>query len=398
MPAAADRFDRARLVDEAMTAVGPTASADDLGEATWQEGLDVLLDGFRNEARLHELGVEIAAGDVVGYLTSRIAINAWRREHPEVAAGTIERPIVIVGQPRTGTTILYDLLAQDPGLRPPLTWEVDKPVPPPATATYGTDPRIDEVQATLDMADLLIPGFSNFHPMGARLGQECVRITGGDFRSMIFPTQYRVPGYNRWLLHEADLAPAYRWHRRFLQHLQSGHPAEQWLLKSPAHLWHLDALAAEYPDAVVVQTHRDPLKVIASVSALAAHLRRMASDDTSIAEAATSYADDIFVGLDRGMDARDRGTFAPAQFVDVHFAEFVGDPLATIERLYAALGRELTEETAGRMRSFLAENPGDGGGGGTRYRWADTELDADELRERAQRYQERFGVESEPIR
>ena len=140
---AADRLDRDRLVDEAIAATGEN----DLGEPTWQEGLDLLLDGFANEARLNELGVEIAAGDVVAYLTNRLAITAWRRDHPEVADGTVERPIVIVGQPRTGTTILYDLLAQDPGLRAPLTWEVDQPVPPPETATYDTDPRIDEAQA-----------------------------------------------------------------------------------------------------------------------------------------------------------------------------------------------------------------------------------------------------------
>ena len=129
-------------------------------------------------------------------------------------------------------------------------------------------------------------------------------MTAGDFRSMMFPLQYRVPTYNHWLLHQADMAPAYRWHRRYLQHLQSRHPAGQWLLKSPAHLWHMDALAAEYPDAIVVQTHRDPLKVIASVSALGAHLRRLASDDASIPEVATAYVDDIFVGLERGMEAR----------------------------------------------------------------------------------------------
>ena len=314
-----------------------------------------------------------------------------------MADGVIERPIVIVGQPRTGTTILYDLLAQDPGLRAPLTWEVDLPVPPPTPAGYDSDPRIEQVQATLDMADLLIPGFSAFHPMGARLGQECVRMTGGDFRSMIFPTQYRVPSYNRWLLDEADLASAYRYHRRFLQHLQSGHPADQWLLKSPAHLWHLDALAGEYPDAVLVQTHRDPLKVIASVSALVAHLRQMASDETSVAEAASEYGDDILLGLDRGIEARDHGTFPADQVVDVHFTDFVTDPLRSIAQIYAALGRELTPDTEARMRAFLASNPGDGGGGGTRYRWADTGLDADELRTRATPYQERYGVATEPV-
>ncbi|MBA2282961.1 MAG: sulfotransferase [Actinomycetota bacterium] len=393
MTSATERLDRDLLVEQAIA----TAGADDFGEPTWTEGLDHLLTSLRDEARLNDLGVEIATGEVVGYLATRLAITAWRAEHPEVAAGPVERPIVIVGQPRTGTTILYDLLAQDPRLRAPLTWEVDAPCPPPETATFATDPRIATSQATLELADSIIPGFTDFHPLGATLAQECVRITAGDFRSMIFPAQYRVPSYDRWLLHEADMAPAYRWHRRFLQHLQSRHPASRWLLKSPAHLWHLDALAGEYPDAVVVQTHRDPLKVIASVSALAAHLRRMASDETSVAEAADEYADDILVGLERGMAARDRNVFPAEQVVDVHFSSFLADPIGVIAGLYGRFELELTPEVADRMRAFLAAHPGDGGGGGTRYRFADTGLDAEELRERAAAYQERYAVESEPV-
>lgn len=388
-----DRFNRDRLVAEAVERAG----ADDLGEPTWQEGLDLLLDGFQSEARLNDVGVEVAAGDLVNHLANRLGIIAWRRDHPEVTDVGIEQPIVIVGQPRTGTTILYDLLALDPTLRAPLTWEVDRPLPPPETATYDTDPRIAEADETLAMADLLIPGFRNFHPMGATLAQECVRITAGDFRSMIFPIQFRLRTYNRWLLHDADLAPAYRWHRLFLQHLQSRHPAQQWLLKSPAHLWHLDDLAGEYPDALIVQTHRDPLKVIASTSALAAHLRRMATDEPDIVEIAADYADDIFLGLDRGIDARQRGVFPADRIVDVQFSAFVADPIATVRAIYLALGRDLDDPTEQEMRAFLDKNPGDGGGGGSRYRFADTGLDPDLLRERSAAYQTFFDVESEPV-
>lgn len=387
------RFDRDRLVADAAAVAG----SDDFGEDTWQEGLDVLLDGFVEEARLHDLGVEIAAGGVTEYLATRAGITAWRAAHPSVGEGTIDHPIFIVGQPRTGTTILYDLLALDPGLRAPLTWEIDKPLPPPETATRDADPRIAEVDAVLSMADSLIPGFTSFHPMGARLAQECVRITGGDFRSMIFPCQYRVRSYDRWLLHDADLAPAYRWHRQYLQHLQSADPAPQWLLKSPAHLWDLDALAAEYPDAVIVQTHRDPLKVITSVSALVAHLRRMASDEVDLHEISADYADDIFLGLDRGMDARARGVIPADRIVDVHFQRFIADPIETVREIYVALGRELDDLTEKRMRAFLAEHPGDGGGGGTRYRFADTGLEEAPLRERAAEYQQAMGVASEPM-
>ncbi|MDQ2648373.1 MAG: sulfotransferase [Actinomycetota bacterium] len=392
-----ERLATDRLVEEAIAVAGH----DDFGESTWREGLDVLLPSVVEEGRLNDIGVEMVAGEVVRYLSNRLAITAWRQEHPAVAEAQVVQPIVIVGQPRTGTTILFDLLAQDPALRAPLTWEVDLPLPPPSTATYDTDERIGEVQATLDMADVLIPGFTAFHEIGARLGQECVRITGCDFRSMIFPIQYRVPSYNRWLMHEADLAPAYRWHRRFLQHLQSGHPGGQapvqWLLKSPAHLWHLDALVGEYPDAVIVQTHRDPLKVIASISALAANLRRMASDDTSVADAAEQYADDILLGLERGLDARDRGVIAADQVVDVQFTDFVRDPMAAVRRLYSTLGRELPSSTENDMRRFLAAHPGDGGGGGTRYRWSDTGLDEAELRARAKPYVDRFDVAEEVL-
>ena len=146
-----------------------------------------------------------------------------------------------------------------------------------------------------------------------------------------------------------------------------------------------------------MQTHRDPLKVIASTSALATHLQRMASDEPDITEIAASYAEDIFVGLDRGMDARERGVIPAERVVDVQFSAFVADPIATVRQIYVALGRELDDLAEQRMRGFLAENPGDGGGGGTRYRFADTGLNAGILRERATAYQDYFNVASEPI-
>ncbi len=388
------RLSTERLVAEALGDGG----SEDLGAPSWKEGLERLVDSLEHEARLHELGVEIAAGEIVDYLRIRQGIVDYARRHPEVTGRPVERPIVIVGQPRTGTTILYDLLARDPRLRAPLTWEVDRPLPPPDPATRESDPRIAEVEERIGLADALVPGFTDFHPMGALLAQECVRMTAADFRSMIFNTQYRVPAYNRWLLEEADMAGAYRWHRIYLEHLQALETPRRWLLKSPAHIWHLDALLAEYPNAVVIQTHRDPLKVVASVSALVAHLRQMASGETSIADVAPGYADDIFLGLERSMVARDRGVVRPERVIDVQFASFVEDPFGVIAGIYEQLGLELGEDAETRMRSFLAANPGDGGGGGKRYSFADTGLDAGELRERARRYQERFGVASEPVR
>jgi hypothetical protein len=392
------RFETDRIVETACASTG----LDDFGEDTWQEGLERLTASLGEEARLNELGEQIVDGELVGTLSTRLALVDWRKQHPEIAGVPVVPPIVICGQARTGTTILFDLLAQDPSMRAPLTWEVDRPVPPPETATYDTDPRIDEVDAVLAGTELLIPGFRDIHPMGARLAQECVRMTASDFRSLIYPTQFRVPSYGHWIVFEADMAPAYRWHRRFLEHLQSRHPAgpdgaARWLIKSPAHLWTLGELLAEYPDALLVQTHRDPLRILASVSSLQEVLRRMTSDAPEIPDIAAEWVDYLVEGLDRSVTARQDGTVPADRIVDVQFADFMADPFVTIRTIYERLGLELSPESEQRMRDFLARHGQGEGGSAHRYTWADTGLDERAVRERTARYQEYFDVPSERL-
>lgn len=385
-------LDADRLVEQAREQTG----LNDLGEETWREGLDRLLWSIREEAALSDLGVIVVQTEIVSYLSRRLGIVAEHTRFPANAAADITPPIVIIGQARTGTTILFDLLGQDPEHRVPLSWEVDFPVPPPEQETYDTDPRIEQAQAFIDASETLIPGFLAMHPIGARYAQECVRITGGDFRSLIFCTQYRIPTYGRWVLHEADMAPAYRYHRLYLQHLQSRYRKPRWVLKTPAHLWCLPALLGEYPDALLVQTHRDPLKVIASVSSLQAKLRTLASADVHLPEIATEWADYIIEGLDRGTTAREDGTVRPDRVVDVQFRDFMADPFATIHAIYERLGLSLSAEAESRMRAYLAANPSDKHGAHS-YRFADTGLDADELRARAKRYADHFDVPDEPL-
>lgn len=386
-----ERLDPDRLVESACAEAG----YDDFGDDGWQDGLRRVADSLVHEARLSDIGVEIAYGDLMRALKNRLGVIAWRTACPDVAAGAVRQPVFIVGQPRTGTTILYDLLVQDPANRAPLTWEVDEPCPVPRPETYDTDPRIAQVQNTIDMSEMIMPGFLAHHPLGARLGQECVRITASEFTSMIFSVQYRVPSYQQWWLLEADQTGAYRYHRIFLQHLQSGVPGD-WLLKSPAHLWHMDALLAEYPDALIVQMHRDPLNVISSVAALTHHLRRMSSDESSIPECARQSYEEISIGLDREMALRDNGSIPADRVLDIHFADFMTDPWATIKGIYAKLDRELAPTAEQRMRDYLAAHPGDRTG--KRYTWSDTGLDAAEVRERVSRYQERYGVPTEALR
>jgi len=380
--------------DALLAAARAATGLESLGDDTWRDGLARLVEALRGEARLNDIGVQVAAGEIQMYLANRLGIVDWHARHPGLAHDDVVPPIFIVGQGRTGTTILHDVLAQDPANRVPLTWEVDKPLPPPETATYETDPRIDEAQQQLDMAELVIPGFKTMHPIGARLAQECVRMTAGDFRSMIFPTQYRVPSYARWLLYEADMAPAYRWHRRYLQVLQSHHRGTRWVLKSPGHVWCLPDLLAEYPDALLVQTHRDPLRIIASLASLISTLRLLATDEASISEGGQEFAEYLMDGLDRSVAARDSGAVPAARVIDVQFRDFLADPLTTVRSIYGRLGLELTREAEARMGTFIAANP-QGKHGLHHYDFADTGLDAGYWRERAQRYQRYFDVASE---
>ena len=369
---------------------------DDFGEDTWQEGLQRLLESLLAEARLSDVGVHVAAAMIVGDLARRLRVTDWHNRRPKIGDAPINAPVVIAGQPRTGTTILFDLLAQDPRFRVPLTWEVAAPHPPPETATYRTDPRIAAAQAARDMSELLNPGFQAIHPSGAERGQECVAITSGDFRSILFGTVFRVPSYMRWMIDEADLAPAFRYHRRFLQLLQWRHPGERWLLKTPAYLWCLPQLFEAYPAAMIVHTHRDPLKVIASTASLSEHLQRMASGATGIPELAEEWCDYIVAGNDRAVTARESGAAPTAQAVDFHFRTLMADPFAAIHELYERLGIVLAPEADQGMHRFLAQNPADKHGT-HRYTFSATGLDPVVIRERTERYAEYFGVQQEPL-
>jgi len=370
---------------------------DDFGPESFRPGLDRLVDGLEHEARLNEVGEAVAPTTVLGHLTNRLQVTDWHRRHPEMAAADVTPPIVMIGMGRTGSTILHDLFGQDPANRVPRTWEVDHPCPPPEAATYESDPRIVESQAGIDLAYDVRPELRSMHPMGARLGQECIVITGGEFASPIFNSQYSLPSYLRWVTNEADMAPAYHWHRRFLQLLQWRNPGGRWVLKTGAHLWALPALMAEYPEALVVQTHRDPLRIIASLSSLFAVVQATASDGVTMADVAAQWADPVLDALDRSVTAREDGTVPAERVVDVHYGSFMADPFQTIRSIYDTLGADLTPDAEARMRRFLAENRADKHGS-HEYSFADTGLDPGSVRQRMRRYQEYFDVESEPVR
>jgi hypothetical protein len=367
----------------------------DFGGDEFRRPLALLLDSLEREANLSLLGRLVARGDLVRTLENRLGMVELFREHPEIAEQPVERPIFVVGPPRSGTTIFHDLLAMDPENRVPLSWETCYPLPPPEAATFRTDPRIAQVQAQLDRVDRLVPEFKKMHPMGAERAQECVAITSHDLVSMIYQTQFDVPTYDRWVL-EHDMKSALTWHRRFLQVLQWKAPGKRWALKSPQHLWHIQHVHREYPDALFVQTHRDPVRVLVSISSLVVTLRRLASDEGSLPRVADYYARALARGYDNTVAYRRSGMLPERQVVDLYFHDFIGDPVGTVRRAYDHFGLELSDAAATAMQSFLSDHPADKHGKHL-YRFADVGMDEQEARAMFQGYQRYFHIPSEPV-
>jgi hypothetical protein len=385
------RLDTASLFAAAEKATG----LHDFGDDAFRDPLARLVASLEDEARLTILGRVIARRDLLRLLEARLRfVELWKR-HPEIGAERVEKPLFILGMPRTGTSILHELMAQDPQSRVPMTWEAMFPFPPPEAATYHSDPRIAQVDAHLAGVDRLIPDFKKMHPMGAQLPQECAAITQFEFASMIWHTSNRVPSYEDWF-ERTDMRWLYERHKRWLQTWQWKAPAERWVLKSPQHLWTLDALLAVYPDARIVQNHRDPLKVVASLVSLVCTLRSMAMDDVDAHEVGRDWTERLAGGLDHAMRVRDEAKLPESQVLDIPFQEFIADEIAMVRKIYDHFGMEYTPEAERRMRAFLDANAADKHGRHT-YHLSEGGLDEATERKRYEAYQERFGIPSERL-
>jgi len=381
--------------EAALAAASARSGLADFGDDRFRAPLRLLFESYEQDARLTAFGRLLVRRDAERLLENRLHFqDAWSR-HPSILAGEIRAPIFVLGLPRTGTSILHELLAQDPANRTPMTWEVQRVWPPPERASFESDPRIAEAERHFSGVDRVLPDFRSIHRMGARLPQECVALTCHDFASLVFHTSHRVSRYQEWL-DGADLRFVYESHRRQLQYLQWRAPAERWVLKSPGHLWALDTLLAVYPDARIVQTHRDPLRVVASLAHLVTVLRGMASDAVDTREIGADWTRRLADGLGRTMAVRRSGALPPERVFDIHFAELVGHEIETIRRLYAHFGLALSEEAEARMERYLAAHPKDGQGA-HRYALAEAGLDAATERRRYAAYQEHFRVADEGV-
>ena len=362
---------------------------EDFGDPPLEPALSVLVKSLEEEADLHPLGRFLMRAHLRGLLETRLRlVETWSRQLEALEAAPLPRPVFITGMPRSGSTFLHELLATDPDNRAPLVWEVMFPVPEARRSSHG--PRVRKADACLWWFRRLAPQADTVYPMRACTPHECVAIHSYTMLSEEFVSTCRIPTYERFL-HSADLGPTYRWERSFLQHLQSGCPTKRWVLKSPDHVQSLEALFSIFPDAVVIQTHRNPLEVVKSSSHLTQVLQGLYARPVDRDQIALREAQALGERMERFLRFREAHPELAGRFADVEYPELVATPMVVVRRIYEQLQMTLTEAAAEGMR-HLAENR-------SRYQrpragatLADWGLDAAAEARRFERYCSRFGI------
>jgi hypothetical protein len=378
------------LVQRARRATG----LEDFGDAAFAAPMQRFLDSCAFEADLSLVGHVATRWDAVRFLSNLLWLRDFELRAPSILSEPIEQPVFITGLPRSGTTFLHRMMLADPANRAPLVYETIYPYPPAARR----DRRTAQVARQLRAFEYLAPEFRSLHPLDATSPQECCEITAHVFRSLRFDTTYRVPSYRTWL----DTDPqahllAYAFHKRFLQHLQHhagrSAPRPRWVLKCPDHLFALTAIRAVYPDARIVLVHRDPVKVLLSVTRLTEVLRRPFTRRIDPAEIGRQESLRWLDGTRRMIDVGDNAGL-PEPVCHVHYLDLVSDPVATVEQVYAHFDLPLRRAVAETMERYVAAQP-NGGYGAHTYRFEDHGLNADAEREKFRPYMLRFGVTPE---
>ena len=364
----------------------------DFGCTPFEEPLQKLLRACHEEAELSLFGRLATRWDAVRFLSNLLRLREEERRAPKILEQRVDRPIFIAGLPRSGTTFLHSLLAQDPTNLVPRVWQLIHPYPPDEPGA-GPDLRAQRVARQLRMFGMLAPEFRRMHPIDASSPQECSEITAHVFASLRFDTTYHVPSYRRWL-DETGHLDAYRFHKRFLQHLQHQvGVAGRWVLKCPDHIFALGALRAVYPDAGVVLVHRDPVSVLLSVARLTEVLRRPFSRHVDRREIGRQDSDRWLAATELMIEAADEERFEEP-ILHIHYLDLVRDPLETVATLYRHFGRALDASAAARISRLVEAKP-NGGYGTHRSHLEEYGLDPVVERERYARYMERFGIRPE---
>jgi hypothetical protein len=330
-----------------MSAAAERTGLDDFGDDAFGEGLELLLRSLDDEARLNARGEAFVYQRIGLHLCQRLQVEDWYRRHPEIDDEPIVAPLFGLGLPRTGSTTLSFLLAQDPGVRYLRSWESAQPCPPPSTVR-GEDPRIPE-----EVRPVMV-GSRHHVPNDIRGPMECLDLMALDFKSQIFQAYAQIPSYSQWLLDRCDFSSAYRYQQRVLKLLQWGEPNRPWRLKSPAHVISIAYLDKVFPDARFVMTHRDPTDVMVSVCDVYADIVGGFSDHVDRRYLGELNVTQWSTGMDRALEFRSDAV--DHRFYDIDFRAMQADPVGEVRRLYKWLGESVSEPFERAMRAWWAQN------------------------------------------
>jgi hypothetical protein len=377
------------VADELIEAAQKATGLTHFDSESFREGLDILL-ADANQLDYPESGIARWRTDLIGALSTRLKTTAHLQQHPELLKRPIERPVFVFGVPRTGTTLLSNLLAADPKRRSALTWEIDDPVPPPAKGALYTDPRaLARLEAEKKMLAAR-PEMGKYYRNSAIYPNECMFFIMQDFKALLWEARGKLPNYRDWLF-TTDLTSTYQYHKRFLQLLQA-HAPGIWNLKQPSHgLW-IEALLKIYPDARLVWCHRDPLTATGSFCSLMKLGQQSMGLTPDIEWISENYPWQAVEHANRIMDARDK--LGHDRMIDVHYADLIRDPMPAMRKLYQSLGDDFTVEADRGMRGWLADNPQDKFGK-HEYKLAQFGLTPDKVRGMFERYLSEYEIERE---
>ena len=378
-------LDADSLVTQALDSLGG-GLCPDFGEPAWRERFATLV-AATDAAPLHTLGRLLVRQEFLRALRTRILLGRRLEQDPGIASESLQAPVIVTGPARSGTTILFELLSLDPEVRAPRAFEALHPVPFESAGSDEERRRLGECEQEF-WADIQ-PEFAAIHELRSDLPVECVTLTAPSFCGAHWGMV--TPGATAPIDPVAD----YAFHRRILQLLQRGQETRTWLLKTPAHLALLPLVFHTYPDAWIVQTHRDPAKTMPSTASTAAMVQWMRSDEVDLV-ALVQGIEAAFVAALNGVGSlRDGGTLPP-RFVDVHFQQLLRDPIASLRAAYDGMERRFTAAHADRVRRYLDDKPR-GKFGVHRYLPEEWGFDRHELHQRMKPYIDRFGVALEEV-